>query len=392
MGDLTCFNGAVILAGDNLDAVRGKALIIQEGRIVEIGDAPAGACLMDLSGMLLCPAFVNAHTHVGDTGAKELGIGLPLTQAVDPPEGLKHVFLQKVTGTESHLAMMRHGLGEMQRNGTAAVADFREGGLAGVRALRKAAEGIPIRVVALGRISEGGSGEAAYGEACALLEEADGIGFRDVEAIPEGLAARLKRACPSKIFAAHAGEDLTCEQRSQAVTGKGQAGRLADWGPDFLVHLVHTSAGELKVLAEHGIRGVACPRSNGVLGDGLPRLAGWVQQGLRFGLGTDNVMFNSPDLFREMDYASRMTRGVEGDSTAIDSRLILQAATIEGARALRLDADLGSLAPGKEATFLAIDLNRPNLTYQQDVISALVHRASPADIASMYVRGERVNG
>jgi cytosine/adenosine deaminase-related metal-dependent hydrolase len=392
MSDLTCFINAEILAGDDLEVVRGKALVVEGGRIIAI-DAPVpGARTVDLGGTVLCPAFIDAHTHVGDTGAKELGVGLPLAQTVVPPHGLKHRFLQQVAGTESHVEMMRHGLREMLAGGIAAAADFREQGLEGVRALRRASQGLPIRVIALGRITEGLRGAKAEAEACALLAEADGLGFRDVEAIPTGLPGRLKAAYPGKIFAAHASEDRSSEKQSRAAYGKGQTARLAEWGPDFLVHLIHTPAEELRLLADRGVRGVACPRCNGILGSGIPRLAEWARLGLPFALGTDNVMFNSPDMFREMDFASRMTRGFEGDPATIDARLLLQAATIEGARALRLDRDLGSLAPGKEATFLAIDLASPNLAYQQNPISALVHRAGPADIAGFYLRGEKLEG
>jgi cytosine/adenosine deaminase-related metal-dependent hydrolase len=388
VSDLTCFTGAQILAGDDLEVVSGAALVTQAGRIVRIGEPVADARQVDMSGRLLCPAFIDAHTHVGDTGAKELGVGLPLADAVIPPNGLKHRFLREVAGKAVHVEMMRHGLGEMLRNGIAAAADFREQGLDGVRALRKAAERLPIRMLALGRITEGISGAQAEAEACTLLDEADGIGFRDVEAIPDGLAARLKAAFPRKIFAAHAAEDLGAEQRSRERHRCGQAGRLAEWQPDFLVHLIHCSDEDLAALAARGIRGVACPRCNAILGSGIPRLARWARLGLQFGLGTDNVMFNSPDMFREMDCASRVTRGVEGEAAAIDTRLLLKAATIQGARALRLDADLGSLAPGKEATFLAIDLTSPNLSYQQDVVSALVHRATPADISTIFICGK----
>jgi cytosine/adenosine deaminase-related metal-dependent hydrolase len=391
MSELICFINAEILAGDDLEVVHGKVLVVEDGRIAAIGAPVPGAHMVDLVGKVLCPAFIDAHTHVGDTGAKELGVGLPLAQTVVPPHGLKHRFLQQVAGTETHVEMMRHGLGEMLASGIAATADFREQGLPGVRALRQAAQGLPIRVIALGRITEGLRGSEAEAEACALLDEADGLGFRDVEAIQPGLPERLKAAYPGKIFAAHASEDWTSEQNSRKACGRGQTARLAEWGPDFLVHLIHAPAEEIKLLAERGIHGVACPRCNGILGSGIPRLADWARLGLPFALGTDNVMFNSPDMFREMDFASRITRGFEGDPATIDARLILKAATIEGARALRLDRELGSLAPGKEATFLAIDLASPNLAYQQDPISAMVHRAGPADIAAMYVRGEEFN-
>ena len=166
-----------------------------------------------------------------------------------------------------------------------------------------------------------------------------------------------------------------------------QVARVLDWHPDLLVHLVHATSDDLARIAAQGVYGVACVRSNGMLGVGFPDLARWREIGVRFALGTDNMMFVAPDMLREMDFASRLGRGLAHDPTAIDHHTLLRAATIEGARALKLEAHIGSLAPGKEASFLVFDLERPHLRYLHDPISAIVHRVSLADIASIYVRG-----
>ncbi|MDR3564220.1 MAG: amidohydrolase family protein [Negativicutes bacterium] len=389
MSDLTCYNNAVILAGDDLQPVIGHSLLVENGCILALGEEIPGARSVDLSGKLLCPMFIDAHTHVSDTGAKELGAGLPLEKVVNPPDGLKHRYLRTVQGTEAHLASMRHGLLEMLHNGTIALADFCEQGLPGVRALRQAAAGLPVELIVLGRMSETNSPQEIEAEAHAVLQEADGLGVRDVGSYPPELLKRLRSAYPHKIFAAHAAEDYSTEMRSRSQTGLGQPARLLDWQPDFLVHLTHAAPEELQRLVAAGTRAVACPRSNGILGDGQPRLADWIRCGLKFALGTDNVMFTSPDMLRELDFASRLLRGQERDAAALEPRLLLKAATLEGARTLHLDHKLGSLIPGKHASFIAFDLHSQNLEYQQDVVSAVVHRAGPQDIAEIYIRGDR---
>ncbi len=173
-------------------------------------------------------------------------------------------------------------------------------------------------------------------------------------------------------------------------TGRTQVARALDWQPDLLVHLVHATPEDLHAVARAGVTAVSCPRCNGVLGNGFPDLAAWRAAGVRLALGTDNVMFVAPDMLRELDFASRLGRGLAADPRALDARELLQAATLNGARGLKLDADLGSLAPGKEASFLLFDLDRPHLRYQHDPISAIVHRAGRADIAAIYVRGQLV--
>jgi cytosine/adenosine deaminase-related metal-dependent hydrolase len=390
VNELICFNDAVILAGEDLQVVYNQSLVVENGRILGIGEPLSAARQVSLRDRLLCPMFINAHIHIGDTGAKEMGIGLPLEKVVVPPDGLKHRFLQSVSGTEEHIHMMRDGLQELLHNGIIALADFREQGLPGIRALRKAAEKLPLHVVALGRMCESDESEQIEEEAMALLEETDGLGIRDVECYPADLMQQLRNRYPEKIFAAHASENINSEMDSRMRTGMGQPARMLDWQPDFLVHLVHALPEELQKLAEAKIMAVTCPRCNGILGSGQPNIAAWSKLGLQFALGTDNVLFNSPDMMREMDFASRMVRGLEQDPAAIDPRLILQASTIHGARALRLDNVLGSLSAGKEASFIAFDLCTPNLKYQQNVISVIVHRATPVDIAAIYVKGEKI--
>lgn len=387
LSEIVCLTGALIVAGDDMQVVEGATLSFQGERILTIGDAPADARPMDLSGKLICPMFVNAHTHVGDTGAKELGVGLSHAAAVIPPDGLKHRFLRSVD-PDRLIQMMRTGLIDMLQSGVVACADFREQGLTGVAALRKAAVGLPFHAVILGRMDEDAEYPEMKRQAHRILQEADGLGVRDVESYPAELLSQLRQEYSDKIFAVHAAESADAQAASLQTTGRTQVARVLGWHPDLLIHLVHATDDDMALLAEHGVYAVACPRSNGILGVGFPDLARWQQMGVRFALGTDNVMFVAPDMLREMDFASRLGRGLAHDPTAIDHHAILQAATIEGARALKLDSLVGSLAPGKEASFLVFDLERPHLHYLHNPISALVHRASAADVVAIYVRGK----
>jgi cytosine/adenosine deaminase-related metal-dependent hydrolase len=388
-GDIVAFSSAVIIAGDNMEVLRNAALNVQDGRIIAIGAALPGAHNVDLGASLMCPMFVNSHTHVGDSGAKEMGIGLRLEDAVVPPHGLKHRFLAGVD-SETLVGMMRDTLLDMLQGGTIAFADFREQGLAGVRALRHAAADLPIRAVILGRMAERASTAETEREAHALLAEADGLGIRDVGAYPPKLLGRLRDQFPDRLFAVHAAESRTAQEDSLRGTGRTQVARVLEWEPNLLVHLVHATPGDLALVARRNTTVVSCPRCNGTLGDGFPDLAAWRSAGITFALGTDNVMFVAPDMLREMDFVSRLGRGLAEDPTAIATRDILRSATILGARALRLDRELGSLAPGKQASFVAFDLDRPHLRYQHDPISALVHRAGRADITAIYVAGQKL--
>ena len=388
MSERISFSGAAIVAGDQFELIDGMSLNVIDGRIVSIGDPIPNAKKINLESGLLLPMFVNAHCHLGDTGAKELGIGIPMEQVVSPPDGLKHKFLSNLS-REEHVEQMRHGITEMLSNGIIACADFREQGLDGVLRLKEALKGLPLRVRILGRMNETLSLNELLDDAKSLLEFADGLGIRDVSSYSSTFLKTLRNDFSEKIFAVHAAENSTIEKNSIKNFGCGQARRALEWGADILVHLTHTSKEELEEIKSSNVHVVSCPRSNSILGDGLPDLEKWMDVGLAFSLGTDNFMISSPDMFREMDYTSRLIRGMNQDSGVVDSVSILKSATLNGAQALKLDSDLGSIAKGKFASFIVVDMNSRNLKYCKDRISAIVHRAGVHDITSIYIEGEK---
>jgi cytosine/adenosine deaminase-related metal-dependent hydrolase len=386
MSTTVCFSGGIILAGDQMQPLHNAALVVESGRIVSLGEPPSDSEVVDMRGRLLCPMFIDSHTHIGDTGAKDLGIGLTLGESCIPPNGLKHRFLASLD-RDTQISMMHHGMVEMLKSGIISFADFREQSIEGALRLRRASEGLPIKPVILGRMAENSSFEEGVDEAEKLLDVADGLGIRDVSSHDNQVIQHLRKMYPDRLFAVHAAECRSEEELSRQSVGKGQVGKALEWGVDFMVHLVHPDPAELKQAAEEGVMAVHCPRSNGVLGDGFADLQAWNGVGLDYALGSDNMMFCSPDMMREMDFASRLVRGLHEDPTVLNTTEILQAATIQGARMLKLDEHLGSLSPGKDASFIVFDLNSPNLRYTHDPVNAVVHRASPADIESVFIRG-----
>jgi len=387
MESRTCFSFSHILAGDELDLMEDVEMLVDNGCIAAFGRFAGDFQRVDLRGKLAVPMFVDAHTHLGDTGAKELGTGLPLVQAVNPPDGLKHRFLESLD-RETHIAQMRHGLEEMLRNGIIACGDFREQGLEGVRRLRKASEGLPIHVKALGRIEERAEFASIIQAGREILDEADGLGVRDAESYDSNDLKILRKEFSQKIFAVHATENREADELCKQQGGLSETIRALDWGAELLIHLVHANLQDLEAVAQAGAIAVTCPRSNGVLGNGIPDLAAWVKAGIPFAMGTDNVMLAAPDMLREMDFASRITRGIQRDPVAMDHRVLLKAATINGARALHLEDQLGSLKPGKDASFIVFDLQSPNLYYSCSPSSSIVHRADRADIFAIYILGK----
>jgi cytosine/adenosine deaminase-related metal-dependent hydrolase len=331
-----------VLVGRSFEPVRGR-VVIEDGRIDAIERTET------TSTDIVLPAFVNAHTHLGDSVAKEAAVGLSLDEAVAPPDSLKHRRLAAVDRSDLVTAM-RRTLRFMRRTGTVSCLDFRESGPAGARALREAAEPVALDPFILG------SGERA------VLDVADGYGAsgaNDADFTGQRAACQ-KRDVP---FAIHAGEPDATDIHP-----------ALDLDPNLLVHMVHAEREHLERVADRSVPVAVCPRANTVLGVGKPPVRELLDQ-TTVALGTDNVMLNSPSMFREVAYTAKRF-----DVTA---REVLRMATTAGAEIAGLDC--GVVAPGRRAALVVLDGDSDNLAGSVDPVRAVVRRATELDVEHVVV-------
>ena len=326
-----------VLVGESFDPVSGR-VVVEDGRITAVEETSTS------STDIVVPAFVNAHTHLGDSVAKEAGVGLSLDEAVAPPNSLKHRRLAAATRSEL-VGAMRRTLRFMHRTGTARCLDFRESGPAGARALRDAADPTPVDPFIFG------SGDAS------VLDVADGYGASGAndDEFADERAAAADRGVP---FAIHAGEpDAT------------DIDPALDLDPDLLVHMVHAGTEHLDRVTDQAVPVAVCPRANTVLGVGAVPLRELLDH-TTVALGTDNVMLNAPSMLREMAYTAK-----QFDVTA---REVLGMSTRAGAEAVGLDC--GVIAPGKRAALVVFDGDSDNLAGTEDPVRAVVRRATGLDV------------
>jgi cytosine/adenosine deaminase-related metal-dependent hydrolase len=341
-----------IIYGDDFE-VREGYVVISGGKIKEVGFE---RCDSDIRG-LICPAFVNAHTHLGDTIVKDPPY-MPLVDLVAPPDGLKHRVLNAAS-SDAIADGMRSSLDAMGRTGACHCIDFRENGAAGARLLKGIAG---RRATVLGRLAPGDTIEA-------VLAEADGTGISSTRDLPPGVAEDIaeKTKKAGKIIGIHAGE-LNRDDIDTAI----------DIMPGFLVHMTHAVAGDMRRAADAGIPVVACPRSNAITGAGLPPLKKMREAGVALALGTDNVMLNSLDMFREMEWADKLFLH--------DDAFVLRMATLNGAKLARLNK--GAVLPGNDADLLVFDLKSDTFKSSQNLLSTVVRRAGPGDIGYFIYEGK----
>ncbi len=159
------------------------------------------------------------------------------------------------------------------------------------------------------------------------------------------------------------------------------------------VHAVHVSDEEIMQLSRAGASVVHCPQANLKLGVGVSRAAALLEAGVNVAIGTDGAASNNDlNMLDEVRTAALLARGLHHEAPAVSAQQWLQAATLNGARALGLQDCTGSLTPGKWADVCCIDLRRPQTYPVHDVAAQLVFAASRDQISDVWVGGRQVVG
>jgi cytosine/adenosine deaminase-related metal-dependent hydrolase len=402
--------GVTALLGDELEPVENATIVIEAGLIADVGTGPApdGMRRLHRPNLLITPGLINCHTHVGDALLAEEGFNVPGEDLLYAPHGLRHRRLGE-SASDELVPGMRRAMRYMIRCGTVAFADFREQGLGGVALLRKAADGLPLHVSALGRHADyplqpdeelrDNTGELTVEQAAEIsmvLTLADGFSVVSPNNLSDAALAQTAQIVrdAGKALAAHAGEMESDRQTSIARTGRSDIVRAIETlRPDYLVHLTAATTAELEMAAKAEIPVVMCPRSHAGLGYGVPPFLAAVEAGATVGIGTDNAMTTSPNVLAEVNFLCKAERWRTGSVDRPDPRRLLAAITVDAARILGLDSH-GSLAPGKTAALVAFDATSSNLadSVRSDPLAALVNRAETADIRAVLINGRTAWG
>ncbi|MAM00145.1 amidohydrolase family protein [Hydrocarboniclastica marina] len=199
----------------------------------------------------------------------------------------------------------------------------------------------------------------------------------------------------------HASEQKAEELAVTADFGRRSLAMLDHYGilgeRTLLAHCVWLNDEEIARIAHTGTSVAHCPVSNAKLASGVAPVPEMLRAGVTVGLGTDGpVCNNSLSLFEEMKFASLIQKATRLDATVLPAEQVLRMATIDGAKALNLDHEIGSLEPGKKADLLMLDLGGANLTPVSvdeqggNLIWNLVFAATPANVDSVWVDGHQL--
>lgn len=193
----------------------------------------------------------------------------------------------------------------------------------------------------------------------------------------------------------HLHESAAEVAQSVAATGKRPLERLDDLGllnaSLLAVHAVHVTPDEIRRLAAAGASVAHCPASNLKLACGLAPAAALLDAGVAVGIGTDGAASNNLlDVLAEMRLAALLAKVSAGDGAAIPAHQALRMATLDAARALRRDHEIGSIEAGKWADLACIDMQRFNTQPLYDPVSQLVYATRADQVSDVWVAGRHL--
>lgn len=399
--------GGVIATCDPDDRVVEGDLLVRDGRIAALGAIPPARGprrILDARGCAVIPGFVQAHVHLCQVLFRGMADDLPLLswlrERIWP--------LEAAHDPDSLRASADLGLCELLKGGTTTVLDM--GTVRHHDAVFEALRDSGIRAFSGKTMMDAPDAYPGLRESTdASLREADDLCARwhrqSDGRLNYAYAPRFILSCTERLFRecalrarrrgallhTHAAEHADEREAVRKLIGQDDIDALRDYGfagPDVVIaHGVQLTPAQRRRLAGDGTRVTHCPSANLKLGSGVAKVARMRRAGMVVALGADGAPCNNNlDAWVEMRHAALLAKRL-GDTTAMPAREVLRMATIDGARALGVDGEVGSIEAGKRADLAVVRLDGAHVEPGGDVFSRLVYAAQSRDVAHVLVDG-----
>src|ERR1700681_263133 len=410
----------LITMNERREVLEGASVCVEKDRIVAVGTRQdlqrrfQTAEIVDCTGRIVMPGMVNTHTHLFQTLLKGLGDDMVLKKWFTCMTGPSGVHL---TPEDAHVAAL-HGCVESIRSGVTTLVDFMyvhtRPGM--IKSVVEAFDRTGMRgFVCRGFISAGEQygvprelieePEHAIGDAREQMQRYNKPGARvQVGVAPNMIWAvdekgyRLTRKLADEqhaLITTHVAE--TTFELQTAATRYGQTdteflSEIGFLGPDVLAaHCVHCKLHDIRILKLHDTKVTHNPCSNIYLASGCPPIPEMLMAGVTVGLASDGpASSNNHSLFQAMKFAALIQKGFHEDATIITAQQALEMATIGGARAVGMEAEIGSIEVGKKADLAVVDLRDAVISPVHAPVSPLVYSALGHETALVVIDGRIV--
>ncbi|MCR5584688.1 MAG: amidohydrolase [Lachnospiraceae bacterium] len=391
-------NGKV--AESEKDIVKQASICIQDQRIVAIGDVPAdfkADKVIDGEGKLAIPGLINCHTHSYMAFMRNVADDLSfmdwLFGRIDPLE-------QKMTDEDAYWGA-RLAIVEMMKSGTTCFNDMQMNIHQTTRAVKESGMRASICRGLVGSGNDEG-GQRRLREAFEEKDAAadcDRLTFMLGPHAPYTCDDAYMRIVSEKAKENHMGIHVhLSESESEISQIKEKYGcspiEMAEKNGLFDVnciaaHCVQATDSDIEILKKHNVNVVTNPASNMKLGNGFAPVKKFVDAGVNVCLGTDGAASNnSLNMFHEMSLLALIHKGVYRNPQCISAQETFRIATINGAKALGLENEIGSLEVGKKADIAILDLNNPSLMPRNNLIAGLSYSANGSEVDTVIIDGK----
>jgi 5-methylthioadenosine/S-adenosylhomocysteine deaminase len=385
-------DGAIAVKGDTIVAIGSSKDILAKY------DASQR---IDATGKLIMPGLINAHTHIPMVLMRGLIDDVTLDDWLR-----KYIFPAEAKNVTEDFVRWgsRLALAEMIRSGTTTFADMyyfedaeaEETKTAGLRGFL-GETWIDFPAPDNKSVAE----MAAYSEKFLKKWQGDPLIHASVaphsiytcseKTLKDSAALARKYHAPILIHVAEMRKEYVDSIAKNGATPVQYLERIEFLGPDVLAaHCIWLDYTDMKILAERQVGCVHNPSSNMMLASGVAPVVDERAAGMRVGLGTDGPSGsnNDLDMMEEMDLASKLQKTYRVDPRALGAKGALEMATIEGARSLHMEKEIGSLEPSKKADFVILNLNVPNAVPMYDVYSQIVYALKASEVETVVVGGK----
>ena len=397
----------IVTVNAGFEVLTDYALVIKDNRIHSLVPANeidelefrAQAKVFQLPGHALMPGLINSHTHASMSLFRGMADDLPLMDWLNNhiwPAEAKWINSQFINdGFELSVA-------EMIRSGTTCINDMYFYPDLVARSAQKMGMRTVVGLIVLDFPSVWAKDAEAYlNKALAVHDEISELSLVSSALAPH--APYTVSDAPLEKIAMYSNElELPVHMHihetafevidAEKNTGKRPLERLDQLNlvnPSLIaVHMTQLTEGEIERLAETGAHVAHCPESNLKLASGMCPVAALQDSGVNVCLGTDGAASNNDlDMFAEMRTAALLAKGVSRDAGACTAQQAIQMATINGANALGLGNDIGSIEIGKFADLIAVDLSQLNTQPLYDVVAQLVYATNSRQVSHVWIDG-----
>jgi 5-methylthioadenosine/S-adenosylhomocysteine deaminase len=406
--------GGTLVRCDRAGTVGGGDLLVEGTRIRQVGKVdPRGPIakksaihVIDATGCAVIPGFVQGHVHLCQVLFRGMADDLPLLDWLK-----QRIWPFEAAHDDASLsASAELGLLEMMLAGTTTILDM--GTVHGYDVVFEACRKAGMRVFGGKTMMDAGADvpkrllettKASLKEADRLRASWDG---KDGGMLRYAYAPRFILSCTEKLFRetserganlhTHVSEHPVERKTVEKLLGKSDFAKLREWGfkgpKTVLAHGVQLTDAEMKQAGKDGTRVTHCPSANLKLGSGIARVHAMRKAGIVVALGADGAPCNNNlDPWVEMRHAALLAKTLGKDAiTQLPAREAFELATIEGAKALGIDGETGSLEAGKRADVVVVRLDGPHVEPGGDPFSRLVYACTSRDVEHVVANGELV--